>query len=78
MKKIILLLAAILISNFSFSQKQGDFSFGLSDLDIRKPLQIQSSTSYYNNGCNCEQICNMSYFCDIKLLQYVTLSCYNM
>ena len=47
MKKIILLFAAILISNFSFSQKQGDFSFGLSDLDIRKPLNSEANIGYF-------------------------------
>ena len=47
MKKLILFFAAILISNFSFSQKQGDFSFGLSDLDVRKPLNSEANIGYF-------------------------------
>ena len=47
MKKIILLFVAILVANISFSQKQGDFSFGLSDLDVRKPLSSEANIGYF-------------------------------
>ena len=47
MKKLILLFAAILVANISFSQKQGSFSFGLSDLDVRKPLSSEANIGYF-------------------------------
>ena len=47
MKKLILLFAAILVANISFSQKQGSFSFGLSDLDVRKPLNSEANIGYF-------------------------------
>ena len=33
--------------NISFSQKQGSFSFGLSDLDVRKPLSSEANIGYF-------------------------------
>ena len=47
MKKLILFFAAILIANVSFSQNQGNFSFGLSDLDVRKPLNSEANIGYF-------------------------------
>ena len=47
MKKLILLFVAILVASTSFSQKQCDFSFGFSDLDIRKPLDSQANIGMF-------------------------------
>tara|TARA_B100001250_G_scaffold381522_1_gene373909 strand:+ start:315 stop:716 length:402 start_codon:yes stop_codon:yes gene_type:complete len=47
MKKLILLFVAILVANISFAQKQGSFSFGLSDLDVRKPLSSEANIGYF-------------------------------
>jgi len=47
MKKLILLFVAILVASTSFAQKQGSFSFGLSDLDIRKPLDSQANIGMF-------------------------------
>ena len=47
MKKLILLFVAILVANISFSQKQGDFSFGVGDLDVRKPLSSEANIGIF-------------------------------
>ena len=38
---------SILVVNTSFSQDQGDFSFGISDLDIRKPISSEANIGYF-------------------------------
>ena len=46
MKKLILLFVTLLVASTSFAQ-QGDFTFAVGDLDVRKPLDSQANIGYF-------------------------------
>ena len=84
MKKLILFFAAILIANLSFSQKQGDFSFGMNDFDVRKPLDSQANIGMFitddvmvslsMENWNNYAMSTRYYCCDDKFIQATTVS----